>query len=261
MPFILVRQVLESYLKYEYFGLVTYGPLRCGKSSHAIQVLAEIYGILANSEWKKSLSLSWEEWVHWVTDHTTPQWDAWKEWMVFKPRDYVLKVREENKVQRCILVWDDAAFWLSHYGYKNPFLKTVGEYLNVSASDWACLLFTAPNPKWLLTHVRGLPGGHTGRISKFTAAPRAEHLRYMKVYAGWTSPDFKKSGVKPIFMDHFSVRLPNKVFYEYDKVRRSYAQVAKERMWQTLEYIEKAWGKETAEKMETEIEQETGIQL
>lgn len=261
MPFFLSKQILHAYLNYDYFGLVTYGPLRCGKSSHAIQILAEVYGILENPDWKKQMCLGFEDWANWVHDKTTPQWDAWKTWLVFKPREYVNKVREETKIQRCMIVWDDAAFWLSHYGYKNPFLKAVGEYLNVAASDWASILFTAPNPKWLLTHVRGLPGGHTGRVSKLTGDLWAQQLRYMKVYEGWNTPDFKKSGVTAIFMDKFTVRLPNKVFYEYDLVRRSYAAVAKERMLATLDYIEKAYGTEKATATRKEIEEDVGITL
>ena len=261
MPFFLVREILKAYSNYDYFGLVTYGPLRCGKSSHAIQTLAEICGILENPEWKKHLEDPWQDWVNWVTDQTRVDWDAWKKWMVFEPRDFVTKTREEKKLQRCIVVWDDAGFWLSHYGYKNPFLKAVGEYLNVAASDWACILFTSPNPKWLLTHVRGLPGGHTGRIAKLTGDPWASRLRYMKVYQGWSTPDFKKTGVNAIFMDKFSVLLPHKVFAEYDEVRRSYAERGKERMWETLEYIEKAYGKEKAQASKEQIEKVTGIQL
>lgn len=235
--------------------------MRCGKSSHAIQVLAEVYGILEHPDWRKVLTLPWEEWYNWVNDCTTPKWDAWKEWMVFEPKDYVKKIREESSVQRCMIVWDDAAFWLSHYGYKNPFLKAVGEYLNVAASDWACILFTAPNPKWLLTHVRGLPGGHTGRVSKLTGDFWGNQLRYIKVYEGWNTPDFKRSGVNAIFMDKFSVMLPSKVFYDYDQVRRSYAKRGKERMWETLEYIETSYGKEKAGKAKVEIEAATGLTL
>lgn len=261
MPFFLTKQILTAHAEYDYFGLVTYGPLRCGKSSHAIQVLAEVYGILANPEWRKKLYLPWDDWVNWIKDETTPQWDAWKSWLVFEPRDYVNKIREETGIQRCLVVWDDAAFWLSHYGYKNPFLKAVGEYLNVAASDWACILFTAPNPQWLLTHVRGLPGGHTGRVAKLTGNPTEKHIRYMKVYEGWTTPDFKRSGVSAIFMDRFSVRLPNKVFYEYDAVRRSYAQRGKDRMLETLEYVEKAWGKDKAAKTKVAIMEGTGLDL
>jgi len=261
MPFFLAKQILTAYLEYDYFGLVTYGPLRCGKSSHAIQVLAETYGILENPEWKKMIFKPWNVWAEWVYNKTVPEWNAWKEWLVFKPREYVTLIRKQNNIQRCLCVWDDAAFWLSHYGYKNPFLKAVGEYLNVAASDWACILFTAPNPKWLLTHVRGLPGGHTGRVNRQTGAPGAEKNRYMKVYEGWTSPDFKKYGVQAIFMDQFKVTLPNKVFYEYDSVRRSYAQIAKDRMLDTLDYIEKAWGADKAEKKKLELQAATGFDL
>jgi hypothetical protein len=181
--------------------------------------------------------------------------------MVFKPREYVMKVRETSRVQRLLLVWDDAGFWLSHYDYHNPFLKAVSEYLNVSASDWASIIYTTPNPKWVLTHVRNLPGGHTGRVTKVTGNPYQRTLRYIKVYKGWVAPDLKKSGVNLVFQDHFDVRLPDDVFKEYDEVRRSYADEAKQRMWETLSYIEKAYGAEAAERKREEINRLTGLNI
>jgi hypothetical protein len=45
----------------------------------------------------------------------------------------------------------------------------------------------------------------------------------------------------------------DKVFYEYDLVRRSYAAIAKERMLDTLDYIEKAYGTEKATRAKQEI--------
>ena len=261
MPFIATRYILSAWLSYEYFGLVVYGPLRSGKSSYSIQLLAECYGTIKTPDWKKALTLDYEEWAEWFQENVEPDWDAWKKYMVFKPREFVQKVKETSKKQRLLLVWDDAGFWLSHYDYHNPFLKAVSEYMNVLASDWAGVVFTTPNPKWLLTHVRNLPGGHTGRVIKLTGNPYAWHLRKIRVYEGWMAPDFKRSGVRPIFEENFSVRLPTDVFLEYDDVRRSYAEEAKNRMWETLEFIEKRYGRETAEKRRREIEKLTGIKM
>ena len=75
------------------------------------------------------------------------------------------------------------------------------------------------------------------------------------------APDFKRSGVRPIFEENFSVRLPVDVFLEYDDVRRSYAEEAKNRMWETLEFIEKRYGRETAEKKRREFEKLTGVKM
>ena len=253
---------MNAWVNYEYFGLVVYGPLRSGKSSYSIQALAEVYGVVNTPGWKKALYLlDWPSWVDWFLENVELDWDAWKRFMVFKPREFVAKVKETNSEQRLLLIWDDAGFWLSHYDYHNPFLKAVAEYMNVLASDWASVIFTTPNPKWLLTHVRNLPGGHTGRVSKATGNPYQRTLRYMKVYEGWMAPDLKKTGVRPIFIDHFDVKLPNDVFQEYDAVRRSYAEEAKKRMWETLEHIEQRYGPKTAERKREEFKKLTGIDL
>ena len=262
MPLITTTYVLGAWLNYEYWGLTVYGPLRCGKSSFSIQELAEVYGIIKTPGWKEAFhKLDWESWCAWIEDKVDYDWDAWKEYMVFKPREFVKKVMETNERQRVLLVWDDAGFWLSHYDYRNPYLKALAEYLNVAATDWASIIFTTPNPKWLITHVRNLPGGHTGRVAKPTGNPRAWHHRYMKVYKGWMAPDLKKSGVKPIYIERFKVKLPTDVFWEYDQVRRSYTEEAKQRMMETLYHIEKISGKEAAEKKAEEIERLAGIKL
>jgi len=65
MPFITTKCILSAWLSYEYFGLVVYGPLRSGKSSFSIQLLAECYGAIKNPDWKKALALDYEEWAEW----------------------------------------------------------------------------------------------------------------------------------------------------------------------------------------------------
>ena len=243
-----------------FFGLIVYGPLRQGKSSYAIQLLAETYGILKNPEWKKALNLELGDWAKWVQSETRPDWGAWKEHMVFPPQDFVRKTLESNEKQRCLLVWDDAGFWLSHYTYKNPFIASVSEYMNVIASDWASVIFTAPNPKWLITHVRGLPGGHTGRVSKMSGDRYHRHERYVTVYEGWMSPDMKSGGVSTRLRDEFNVFLPNDVFAEYDQYRRAFALVAKEHMRDTLKCLDRKYGKDSAENVKKEFVEGVGIE-
>jgi len=260
-PLIASYMILEAWLNYEYFGLMAYGPLRCGKSSYGIQVLAEVCGIIKNPEWKKAMRLPLPQWQDWVLENTEPEWDAWKTWLLFTPREFVNKIKETSREQRCMLVWDDAGFWLSQYGWNDPFVQSVAEYLNVLATDWACVLFTTPDPRWILTHVRRLPGGHTGRVTKITGAEGGQFLRYMTVYEGWVLPDLAKHRVRRVFQDHFSVKLPSEVFWEYDEYRRRYTAIAKKRMEEFLALAEKHWGPVFAEKKRGEITVETGIEL
>lgn len=227
MGFRTALKILEAWQNYEYFGLIVYGPLRCGKSVFSIKLLAQVYG---------ETRVTNDENGNLVLEVLKPNWEAWKEWMVFFPEEFFEKVDQVQKTgrQQKMIVWDDAGLWASQYRWSEEFAKRLSEYFNVAASDFASIVFTTPDPRWLLKYIRDLPGGHTGRPIKVTGNPRQRDLRLIRIYEGWIAPDLKKSGVNPIVEDQFSVRLPDDVFREYDAVRRSYARVAKERCMELI---------------------------
>lgn len=246
MGFFTAMKILEAHQNYEYFGLVVYGPLRCGKSVFCIKLLAQVYG---------------ETRINYDTDPPTlevvkPNWDAWKEWMVFFPEEFFEKVEkvQDTGKQAKLIVWDDAGLWASQYRWSEEFAKRLSEYFNVVATDFASVVFTTPDPRWLLKYIRDLPGGHTGRPIKITGDPRT-YTRLIRIYEGWVAPDLKKSGVNPIIEDKFSIRLPDNVFKEYDAVRRSYAKVAKERCIEIIKEMRLNRKPHYAESYEEQLEE------
>ena len=244
MPFITTNYVLDAWKHYEYFGMIVYGPLRCGKSSFAVQELAEVYG----DPWRNP---------------PVYDWNAWKKWMTFLPEEFfhlVDVVQQKGKQAPCI-VWDDAGLWASQYRWAEEFAKRISDYTSVAGTDFASIIFTTPDPRWLLKHIRDLPGGHNGRVSKMTGNPYQRTHRYMKIYEGWLAPDLKKSGVKAKYEEFYDVMLPDDVFQDYDKVRRRYAQIAKQRVLELLEDVRKRKGEEYAETIRQKIEREVGIEL
>lgn len=119
--------------------------------------------------------------------------------------------------------------------------------MNVVATLWASVLFTAPAEKWVITKVRYLPGGHRVNIAKITGNQYQRDLRRARWYKRWTAPDERKSGVKPIFEDFYTVRLPNKVFNEYDSYRREYTEEAQELLDDAIKELRKSRGDDVAE--------------
>ena len=263
LPLITSWKVLDAWRNYDYFGLIIHGPLRCGKSSLAIQIVAEVCGIIQNPDWKKMMNVDLETWSKWVREETKPDWNAWKSWMKFLPEDFFGLVDIAQKEQRQLpcAVWDDAGMWASQYRWAEEFAKRISDYINAAATDFASIIFTTPDPRWLLKHIRDLPGGHSARVCKTTGNQYQSTLRYVRVYEGWLAPDMKKSGVKPIYEERFDILLPADTFLEYDKVRRSYAALAKQRILDLLKDVANKKGEEAAESLKTRIERELGVPL
>lgn len=263
MPFYTTRQILEAYANYEYFGLIVYGPLRHGKSSFSIQVLAEVYSCLNQPDWKEALEYPFEKWVDWFNAFVQPNldWNAWQKWMCFLPEEFfsIVDMVQKTGKQAPLIVWDDAGLWASQYRWAEEFAKRLSDYLSVAATDFASIIFTTPDPRWVLKHIRDLPGGHTGKVIKVTGNPYQKTRRYIKVYEGWLLPDLKKSGVKPIYIDMYDVRLPQKVFLEYDAYRRKYAEIAKQRAIEIVQEMVKRRGINYALKIQDELETKFGI--
>ena len=228
-----VPRIKAAHRDYEFFGGLIKGPLRVGKSSYAIQVLAEVYGSPEN-----------------------PDWDAWKKYLVFKPEEFADRCRWAKKTgkQQLLLVWDDAGFWLSAYTWNENLSKAISKIMNVVATLWASVLFTAPAEKWVLTKVRHLPGGHRVNIAKLTGNRYQKDLRRARWYKRWTTPDEKKSGVVPIMEDIYSVTLPNKVFHEYDSYRREYTEEAQELLDVAIKELRKNRGDNVADNFQKAFE-------
>ena len=237
----------------EFWGDVTYGPLGCGKSRREIRVLGELRG-------ETEIFIVDGEQVELVV---WPDWDAWRDWLVFMPEDFLGKLDfvEQKGRQLPSLVWDDAGVWASNQRWAEEFSKDVTQYINVMRSDFANITLTTPNPLWLLKGFRTLPGGHTTRINRSTGNKYQKHLRYGRCYEGWMSPDFKKTGVKPLFDDWFSTRMTKKASEEYVAVRRTYASKMKEKLKATYNRMKEEGKEKEAKNWRRDLKEGAGVEI
>jgi hypothetical protein len=160
--------------------------------------------------------------------------------MVFLPSEFVKKVDEiQNKGERApLLVWDDAGLWASSYNYFDKIAIAIGDYLNVARTDFASIVFTTPNPSWLLKRIREIPGIYFSKVVNHRRGyDNASHKRkrWLLAYRLWKDVLNDKIGRELEYYDFFDVKLPESVFKEYDKVRRKYAIIAKKRLEEILE--------------------------
>lgn len=204
----------DNYYRDEFSPFIIYGgPLGIGKSAYALKVLYELYG----------------------------SWEKVKEYIVFKPEDFVDRCYEmmgRGKREKAI-VWDDAGLHVSYLSYNDPFVQAVIEYLNVARTNWASIILTAPTPMMIVKKFRGFPDRYTCKIVKLGSDEKnPQKPRRARVYRNWTAPDLKHSGVHKCWEDDYSALLPDEFYHDwYKPLRDSYAAVAINRMKARLQKV------------------------
>jgi len=208
--FVSTQKILEAFANDEFHLIIIYGPLRYGKSSLAMQILAEVYN-------------TWDL-------------DILRQYIGFHPRDVLQRWMKFKGKQKCF-VWDDAGLWLHAVDWNSPFVKATGRYLNVAGTDWGGLILTTPLPTWVSKKIRGLPQAITLKVKKVSSNPRRKHMRKATAYRWWMAPDMKHTGVRKIFEENFSCMMPDPFYEWYKPFRDSFSSQAKLLMAEELKKL------------------------
>ena len=210
----LAQLIRKAWENDEFIAVIVYGPQRIGKTAYSLKVLAEVMG------------------KNGVPDYSIA---TAKRNLVFPPKQFLERV-ESITMKEPMIVWDDAGMWLYALDWYDPWVKAVAKYLNVVGTDLAAVIFTTPLPTWVISKLRGLPQVITIKIIKTGASHFA---RRATAYRSWMAPDMKKTGVRKIFYDNFSCKLPDRLYRWYHPIRKGYADEAKSMMRGLLEKQDK----------------------
>lgn len=218
----LARHILKAWELGDFLAVVVYGVQRIGKTAYALKVLAEVMGELYNGG-KPDYSI-----------------ETAKRNLVFPPQQFMDRV-DAITMKEPMIIWDDAGLWLNALDWYDPWVKAVGKYMNVIGTDLAAIIFTAPLPTWVTTKVRGMPQITTVKIIK---RGNKQFSRRGTAYRNWLAPDMKKSGVRKLFYEDYSCRIPDHLYLWYNPLRERYATIAKALMRRNFPKQEADWMKE-----------------
>lgn len=175
-------------------GCIIYGGQRVGKSSYALQVMAEIYG----GDWDKVLKYTF-----------------------FKMENLIYELRKAikgNYIIPCILL-DDAAIGGSKQLYftNKPLTQYLSALTDVMGTSVKGVLLTTPNPAGLLKTLRDYEFFRV-KITKANSG-------YDRIATGYKSillPSGTRN-IKKDFIDPFDALIKNQEAYDkYSKMRNSY---------------------------------------
>lgn len=195
MKFVLSKKIIQAFEGDGFVGAIVYGKQRLGKSSYALQVLADVYG-----NWNRAL-----------------------DFCVFDLRDVIRILESAVKMDRKIpaIVWDDCGV----HGNKMLYFtnRSLVQYLNslidVVGISVGGLILTTPSPANVLRAVRGY---EFFRIKIFKDG---SYRRHATGYLSSLLPSGTRV-IRRMFTDYYDVRMPDGVWNEYVKKRREYLAVA-----------------------------------
>ncbi len=221
------EECMKAHQRNEFFGLFIVGRPGSGKSSYAIRMLSEAYGIcgydshIFRQEIEEGKYVELPLYIVW--EH---KWDAWKEWLVFLPDQFVKKLSEVQATarQERMMAWDDAGVWLSKYNWASEFSQGVSDQFEVIRRSFASVVFTCPNSKKLLKSIRDFPAMAKGKPSKMSGHAE-DRKRRIRVYEREIDLSSDKEYSNRLFEEIYDVMLPDDVFAEYDPVSRMYGKI------------------------------------
>lgn len=203
-----VNAIREYFLNDEFKAIVVCGDHGWGKSCFASFVASEIYQTWAPS--------------------------TLKEYIVFKPQEFLEKICTKTIIKRPLLIWDDAGYWLNALDYQNKFVKAVGKYMQVARPDWGCVIFTSIDVDDIASKIRGIPNRLMVTITKDGCGKDTPDRRTAITFKGWKTPDRSKYGEETLWDEYFYARMPQNFYEWYKPYRESFTRQAKDTM---LEYV------------------------
>ena len=231
----------EQYLD-GFFGMITEGKQRIGKSSYNCQSLAEAHGKWEYMEDEDKVTHA---------KCTKPNYEEVKNWVVFPPKDFIslvlrIPIGEKEKA----VYWSDSGFWLFALDWYQPFVKAVAKYIQLCGRQFAAVLLSTPNKKLISGKVlESIPEIFVCRVIKGGHDTQRFRPRIAKVYERWDYPDGKRGGVRTRWKDNFNAILPDDFFEWYKPQSDHYLQIGKDILRKEIEAMQKKLGKKEKEDM------------
>jgi hypothetical protein len=208
----LARLIVKSYLNDDFHPIIVYGDLRIGKSVYTTKALEQALDYLFG--WKLNPT-------------------RLRRFMGWNPEENVESWLNEEERMPCY-IWDDAGYWLHSLNWSDPTLISIQKYMNVVGTDYNVLIFTTPDPTWILSKIANMSGMIRVKIIKRSGSANitqlTEYRRFARRgigYKPWKSPDLKRGGVNKILDDEFSCKMSDELYSWYRPIRLSYAKTAK----------------------------------
>lgn len=208
---------MELYDNDEFEVFIVVGKNGFGKTTYANKIIAEVYS-------NDGLHKNWNT-------------DLFKDHMGYHP-DRVLTKWEKKRKRDYVFHWDDAGVWLNALDHTDPFVKSVGKYLQTARDDWGCIIFSCIDKNDIVSKIRNFKSTIIIDITKHGAEPNSPYpsKRNNRKATAWHywEDRFNKKGTENDWEESFNCHVPDEFYTWYKPLRSQYTRLAKRNMIQKL---------------------------
>ncbi len=215
------KHIIDLYNRDKMEIYIINGKNGVGKSSYANRLIAEVYHTINE------------------TGKQIPNWDTdlFKKHMGYHPKKVLQNWRDQKTRDYCYH-WDDSGIWLSNVDYSNPLVKSIGKYLQVARTKYACIMFSCIDRADLLNKIRNFKSATIIDIidnGDYTSKYPSERYRGIAKAWHYWSDRLDNIGTENDWEESFTNRMPDK-FYNtwYLPQRIQYTKLAERMMWDKL---------------------------
>lgn len=242
----LADRIRREYRNDGFLAVLIEGKQRSGKSSKSLQIGAETFG-----KWSYTPTSA---------ECVLPDFEAVKPWMWHRPVD-MLKIVFNLTEKQPLGISDDLGVWAYALDWYDPWVKSLGKYLQVAGRQFACLIMTTPSQRLISNKLlQALPELWIGRIRReadFADTP-ISRKRLCKLYERWDYPDGRYGGVRTKWTERFNATLPDSLYSWYKPISDKYTQIAIDIMKKNLLRMQDKLDKKEEQEMMEEVYQNVG---
>lgn len=202
------KRIIDLFNDNEFEIFIVHGNNGYGKSAYCNRLLAEVYSEDGeHGNWNVSTLKSR------IGFHPMRVIDRWAG---MRKRDYAFH-------------WDDAGSWLHSLDYQDPFVKTVGKFLQVARTKFGAIMFSCIDKNDIIAKVRNFKSAIIIDITKSgnvrDGKDSKKYRRKATAYSYWVDR-LGKTGYQYEWEEIYNCKMPDSFFSWYEPVRNKYADMS-----------------------------------
>jgi len=230
--------IKELYDDDKFAIIIVEGKNGSGKTTYACNLLNEVYKTFKKVRITKDLDVPRR-----LISISEPKfyydWDIsfYKHRMGYHPKK-VIEAWKKQKERDYMYIWDDAGSWLCNLDYANAFVKSIGKYLQVARTKFACIVFTCIDKADVTSKIRNFKSSYIADVvytgDHTSPYPSQKYRAEATCWHYWSDRLEKKIGTEDDFTDSFIPRMPPQFYNWYLPIRKYYVTLQEKYMMDAL---------------------------